>query len=321
MKRLLSLALLLLTVALALPSAAHAYTIGVSDQKTGMWQDPRFRELGLSQVRILMAYDAVLKGRFGRYDDWMAAAKARNADVLVTIDRSASSYRRMPTLRQYRRVVQAILHRYPFVRTMAAWNEANHKKQPTFRKPKRAAQYFNILHALCTNRCVTVAADVLDSENMLPWLARFKRYARHAHTWGLHSYVDANRFRPLRATATRQLLRAVSGHVWLTETGGIVRFGKSYRGGRKGEQRAARALRRTFRIARSSPRIERVYLYHWDAERHFKTWDSAFVAANGRARPALDVLRAEVNRQRTRRRLPRLPAFPRYPKARLPLLF
>jgi hypothetical protein len=286
-----------------------------------MWQDPRFQELGINQVRILMAYDSVLKGRFGRYDDWMAAAKARNADVLVTIDRSARSYRRMPTLRQYRRVVLAILARYPFVRTMAAWNEANHKKQPTYAKPKRAAQYFNILHRICTDRCVTVAADVLDSKNMLPWLAQFQRYARHAHTWGLHSYQDANHFRPLRATSTRQLLRAVRGAVWVTETGGIVRFGTSYHGGRKGERRAARALRQTFRIARSSPRIKRVYLYHWDAERHFRTWDSAFVAANGRARPGLEVLRAEINRQRSRRGQPRLPAFAKYPKTRLPLLY
>ena len=310
---------LLLLAGLALPPAAHAYTIGVSDQKLGMWQDPRFQALGVKQVRLLMAYDAVLKRDFSRYDAWMAAAQARGADVLVTIDRSGSSYRRMPTLSQYRRVVRAIRARYPFVRTMAAWNEANHKKQPTYAKPKRAAQYFNIMHRECVNRCLVVAADVLDSKNMLPWLATFKRYARHAHIWGLHSYQDANHFRPLRATATRQLLRTVRGQVWLTETGGIVRFRTSYHGGRKGERRAARALRRTFAIADSSRRIKRVYLYHWDADRHYKTWDSGFVAANGRARPALEVLRSQVNKLRARRNLPRLPALSRFPHARLPL--
>jgi hypothetical protein len=316
--RLLALSLLL-TAALALPSAAHAFTVGMSDQKLGMWEDPRFQQLGVNQVRILMAYDAVLKRDFRRYDDWMAVAESRHADVLVTIDRSPRSFTRMPTLAQYRRVVRAIRARYPFVRTMAAWNEANHKKQPTWRNPKRAAQYFNIMHQECVDRCVVVAADVLDSTNMLPWLATFKRYARHAHIWGLHSYQDANRFRPLRATATRQLLRAVRGQVWLTETGGIVRFMTTYRGGPKGEQRAARALRQTFRIAASSPRIKRVYLYHWDAERRFKTWDSGFVAANGRARPALNVLRSELNKLRARKNLPGLPAITKFPLGKIPL--
>jgi polysaccharide biosynthesis protein PslG len=316
--RLLTLTLLL-AGALALPSAAHAFTVGMSDQKLGMWQDPRFQQLGVDQVRILMAYDAVLKGNFSRYDQWMAVAKARHADVLVTIDRSPRSYTRMPTLRQYRHVVRAIRSRYPFVYTFAAWNEANHKKQPTFRNPKRAAQYFNILHHECVNRCIVVAADVLDSKNMLPWLATFKRYARHAHIWGLHSYQDANRFRPLRATSTRQLLRAVRGQVWLTEAGGIVHFMTTYRGGAKGEQRAARALRQTFRIAASSPRIKRIYLYHWDAERRSKAWDSGFVAASGRARPALGVLRLELNRLRAKRRLPQLPFFTKFPKSKLPL--
>jgi hypothetical protein len=285
-----------------------------------MWEDPRFQQLGMSQVRILMAYDRVLKGDFSRYDDWMAAAEARHSDVLVTIDRSERSYTRMPTLTQYRRVVRKIRARYPFVRTMAAWNEANHQKQPTFRNPRRAAQYFNILHQQCVNRCVTVAADLLDSKNMLPWLAQFRRYARHAHTWGLHSYQDANRFRAPRLSATRQLLNAVRGQVWLTETGGIVRFRSTYRGGPSGERRAARALRQTFKIASISPRIKRVYLYHWDAERRFKTWDSGFVAANGRARPALGVLRTELNKLRARLRLPGLPALSRFPHTKLPLV-
>ena len=63
--------------------AAHAFTIGLSDQKTGMWQDPRFATLGIKQVRLLMAYDNVLRRDFSRYDAWMAAAKGRirNIDV------------------------------------------------------------------------------------------------------------------------------------------------------------------------------------------------------------------------------------------------
>jgi hypothetical protein len=316
LRRLLSLTLAAAAL-LALPAGAHAFSIGMSDQKVGMWEDPRFEQLGINQVRLLVYYNHVLKGDFSRYDQWMAQAHARGADVLLTINQhSTGSKTALPTLRQYRKVVRILRKRYPWVTTMAAWNEANHKTQPLFRKPRRAAQFYNVMREECRG-CKIVAADVLDSSNMLPWVATFKRYARSPRIWGLHSYGDANHFRALSATATRQLLRAVKGELWLTETGGIVRFSTRYRGGKSGEARAARAVKRTFAIARSSSRVKRVYLYHWSADPKFITWDSAFVAANGRARPALDVLRKELNRRR--KPTSRVPALPKFPKSKLPL--
>jgi hypothetical protein len=316
LRRLLPLTLVL--ACLAVPASAPAFTIGISDQKTGMWQDPRFAQLGIRQVRLLMAYDSVLRGDFSRYDHWMSTAHARGADVLLTINQSGRNPSRLPTVSQYRRVVRILHKRYPWVTTMAAWNEANHKRQPTYRHPRRAARFYNVMRQECRG-CTVVAADVLDSSNMLPWLAKFKRHAKRPRIWGLHSYGDTNHFKPLRATATRQLLRTVKGEVWLTETGGIVRFSTRYRGGKRGEARAARAVKRTFSVARSSSRIKRVYLYHWDADKRFYTWDSAFVAANGRARPALDVLRRELNRQRKRASQPSVPTLAKFPKGKLPL--
>jgi hypothetical protein len=301
---------------LSVPAVAGAFTIGMSDQKVGMWQDPRFEQLGIQQVRLLMSYDSVLSGDFSRYDQWMGAAQARGADVLLTINHHSRHPDRLPTIGQYRRTVRKLRERYPWVTTMSAWNEANHMSQPTFRRPRRAAQYYNVMRAECEG-CRVVAADVLDQSNMLSWLAKFKRYAKSPRIWGLHSYQDSNHFRPLNASGTRQLLRAVKGEVWLTEAGGIVRF-RHYPGGKVGEARAARAVQHTFDIARISSRIKRVYLYHWDADPKFLTWDSAFVAANGRARPALDVLRKELNRLR-KGRAPALPKLATYPKKKLPL--
>ena len=312
------LLLLAAVVCLAAPAGAQAYTIGMSDQKVGMWQDDRFAKLGISQVRLLMAYDNILRRDFSRYDAWMAAAHKRGADVLVTIDRDIGSYTRMPTLSQYRRIIRILRERYPWVQTYGAWNEANHVKQPTYRKPKRAAQYYNILREECAG-CTILAADILDSSNMLPWLATFKRYAKHPKLWGLHSYQDSNHFRPLSQTYTRALLNAVRGDVWLTEAGGIVRFGTRYPGGTRGEAHAARAMKRTFQVAGSSPRIKRVYLYHWDADPKFLTWDSAFVDNKGRARPTLEILRQEINRQRRRQNQPLVPALASRPGKKLPL--
>ena len=315
--RILCILALALTACCCVPAAANGFTIGISDQKLGMWEDPRFKRLGIEKVRLLMSYDSVLKRDFSRYDEWMTAAAFRGADVLLTIQHHSRRPRELPTFREYRRTVRILHKRYPWVKSMAAWNEANHQTQPTFRRPKRAARYFNIMREECRG-CRVVAADVLDTKNMLPWLATFKRYATNPRIWGLHSYADANRFRPVKFSSTRQLLRTVKGAIWLTEAGGIVRFGNFYRGGRRGESRAADAVAHTFEVARSSRRIKRVYLYHWDADPRFVWWDSALVAANGRARPALDVLRQELNRQR-KGRTPALRKLAKYPKKRLPL--
>jgi hypothetical protein len=300
---------LALTAWMAAPAAASAFTIGMSDQKVGMWQDPRFQQLGIRHVRLLMSYDSVLRGDFSRYDAWMAAAAHRGADVLLTINHHSRHAERLPTLGQYRRTVRVLRKRYPWVTTMSAWNEANHSSQPTYRRPRRAAQYYNVMREECKG-CKVVAADVLDQSNMLSWLTAFKRYAKKPRIWGLHNYQDSNKFRPLHATGTKLLLRAVKGEVWLTEAGGIVRFSDRYRGGKRGERRAAQAVKHAFAVARSSSRVKRIYLYHWNADPKFLTWDSAFVAANGRARPALDVLRKEVNRQRKGAPLKRLARFP-----------
>ena len=103
------LALALAVAALLATSAgAHAFTIGMSDQKTGMWQDPRFEQLAISQVRLLMAYDSILRGDFSRYDHWMTTAQTRGADVLLTINQSARHPSRLPTLSQYRRAVRIL---------------------------------------------------------------------------------------------------------------------------------------------------------------------------------------------------------------------
>jgi hypothetical protein len=58
--------------------------------------------------------------------------------------------------------------------------------------------------------------------------------------WGLHKYSDINR---LESGRTRQLVRALGGRVWLTETGGLVSFGEAFpnRNG-SGLTRAAKAL-------------------------------------------------------------------------------
>src|SRR3954453_18709280 len=122
---------------------------------------------------------------------------------------------------------------------------------------------------------------------MIPWVRRFQRAARHKPTlWGLNNYLDANR---LRTTGTRRLLAAVKGRVWITETGGLVRR-KHYRAQisfPESAEHAGKVTRFLLRFANAHTRIRRVYIYQWNANSLFQTWDSGIIDPFGQRRAAL----------------------------------
>ena len=116
-----------------------------------------------------------------------------------------------------------------------------------------------------------MAADLLDTANLFPYLRAFMRRAPgRPRLWGLHNYQDVN----LHTSAdTRRMLATVPGELWLTETGGIVRFGDSAQFGYS-ESRAAHSTRWLFTLAGryDAPRrgrrstMTRVYVYKWFGE-------------------------------------------------------
>jgi hypothetical protein len=261
MLRLLGLLLLLALVGADVSDArARGPIVGVGDQSASMFHAPAFQKLGVKHSRLALAWDWYKDPHLiAATDQWMAAAQAEGVRPLVAFNRNwrRNGHRVLPTLHRYRKSFRLLRERYPFLRDFSAWNEANHSTQPTARKPRRAARYFNAMRRDCRT-CTIVAADVLDTSDMLPWIQKFKRHAPKARIWGLHNYKDAND----RTGTTRRLLRAVKGQVWLTETGGILRLKPSdgSRGGRRHTKREqARAVSRVYKIAKSSRRITRVY--------------------------------------------------------------
>ena len=190
--------------------------------------------------------------------------------------------RKLPSTSQFKREFKAFRKRYPFVRDYSPWNEINHQSQPTFRKPKAAANGSTTSSARACRGCTIVAADVLDQAGLEKYLRTFKRYANGSpRLWGLHNYSDTNRF---RSRGTKALLRTVRGSIWLTETGGIVRFADAFP---YNEQRAARATKFMFKLARSSSRIKRLYIYSWLGEQRGARFDAGLVIPDGSARAAL----------------------------------
>ena len=300
MRRIVSLVLpLALGLALASPAAAKAPRIGIGDQNVQMFSDPAFAALGVDYSRLALAWDWHEDGyTLARTDQWMAAARAAGVRPLIAFNRnwSAGGHRRLPSLAAYGRSFRLFRARYPHVREFSAWNEANHPTQPTFRKPWAAARFYRALRAAC-GRCTIVAADVLDSSNMVRWLKRFKRRAPGARLWGLHNYKDAN---DRHSRGTKALLKAVRGRVWLTETGGILRLkpqpGSRGKGRRHTRAQQAGAVRHVYRLARRHRRVARVYFYEWRAQPGNR-WDSAFVNADGTLRPAYYALKRALRRR------------------------
>jgi hypothetical protein len=121
--------------------------------------------------------------------------------------------------------------------------------------------------------------------------------------WGLHNYLDANRF---RTDGTKAMLRAVKGKIWFTETGGLVRRANhSSIRFPDSAQHAAKAVKWVLRLTRLSSRIQRVYFYHWAPAPAVNgvaaPWDSALTDPKGRPRPAYKVLRNYVRKAAARR--------------------
>ena len=292
-RRSLLTAVLLGLTLLALPAAASAsFSVGFGEQRWTVFNDPEWQSLGLKQTRLVVGWDALeTSWQRKEVDQWMNSAEAAGAQPLIAFTRSRtpSRSRKVPTPAQYRREFLKFRSRYPFVTDYLTWNEANHCSQPICHKPEMVAKYFDVLASNCPG-CNIVAADLLDVETMTPWLKAFRRAAQHTpRIWGIHNYVDANR---MQTTGTRAMLRAVKGQIWFTETGGVVkRSPTSPIKFPSGVSHAAAATNFVLtRLARISPRIKRVYLYHFQNQGPKAIWDSGVLDPKGRPRPAYKVV-------------------------------
>jgi hypothetical protein len=303
----------LLTLVGAAPASAK-YRAGVGEQSAAMFDTPAWQSLKLKRVRYLVPWDyAKHPGQRDEVDHYMARARAARQDVLVTFTARRGCYSasgryskrkacRAPSASTYRKAFRAFDKTFPWVRTYSAWNEINHKSQPTFKSPRKAAGYYNVLRKLARRGNFRVmAADMLDTGNMSRYLSRFRRHAKGSpRLWGLHNYGDVNR-RRTRFTTT--MLRTVPGEVWLTETGGIVKLLPSFK---RSPSRAAARTRGMFRLVNTydtrrrgmRSKITRLFVYTWFGEPPSARFDAGLVNPDGTPRKAFSVFRKNARKHR-----------------------
>lgn len=299
MRKALILPIALILASLVAAPAPASVRVALSEQSDRMFSDASWQSLHLKRVRYIVSWDyAKHPNEVSETGTFMNAAHAAKQEVLVTFSArrgcfvnnrySRSSACRAPSAAAYRSAVRGFRKSYPFAKTFAPWNEVNHISQPTYRKPALAVRYYNALRGVCSG-CKVMAADVLDSSDVATYLRGFLRASHgRGRIWGLHNYKDVNR-RQSRGVTT--VLRTVPGEVWLTETGGIVSFGKDFP---RSESRAASRTKYMFQLAARydsrrkgmRSKLARIYVYRFYGEPAGARFDAGLVNEDGSLRPS-----------------------------------
>lgn len=306
------LAAALLTLALtAVPASAKRSStkVAVGDQSVQMFGDPAWQRLKLKRTRYFVAWN-VRKDpdRLRQVTEYVETARRHGVSVLlhVSTDDFELKKAKLPSVRQYRKEIKWLVpyFRERGVKDFGVWNEANHASQPTYKNPKRAADFFKEMYREVNRKCKSckiVALDVLDQGGVDKYMKRWyrslsKTWRNRARVVGIHNYGDVNR---KRTKFTSQMIRTARSYkrntkFWFTETGGLVEFGKAFK---CSQTRAASRTKNVFNLAKRYRKsgVERIYLYNWFGPGCGETrQDAGLVGPDGEPRKAYTELRKQL---------------------------
>jgi hypothetical protein len=304
---------LVLAVLLALPAAADAripIRVGIGDQQASMFDQPAFQRAKFERVRYFIPWNAMdhdaqrLTARA-----FVQRARRDGLSVLLHVSTDDLTIKRapLPSVSAYKSKVGRLVRYFRGlgVREFGTWNEANHASQPTYRSPRRAAEYFREMYRMvkgpCSS-CAVVALDVLDQTGAERYEKAFfealsPTYRKRATVVGIHNYGDVNR---QRTTFTRNIIHLAhrynsSAKFWFTETGGIVKFGRSFP---CNQTRAAHRIDNMFSLADTyrTAGVNRIYVYNWTGAGCSARFDAGLTNPDGSTRPGYTTLRSHLSR-------------------------
>ncbi|MEA2268955.1 MAG: hypothetical protein QOD55_582 [Solirubrobacteraceae bacterium] len=293
-----------------LPATASAKTnirIGIGDQQTAMFDQPSFQSAKFKRVRYFIRWDVMdsdNQASLRAATDYVERARRDGIQVFlhVSSDDLRNKRAKLPSVAAYKSQMRKFVpyFRSLGVRDFGVWNEANHASQPTYRSPRRAAQFFMEMYRAVKPRCSfcnVVALDVLDQGGVERYMRSWYRslsptYRSRARLVGIHNYGDVNRN---RTTFTRSIIRQSRSYnkrsrFWFTETGGLVKFGSNFP---CSESRAASRLKNMFSLARTyrTSGVERVYIYNWSGAGCDARFDAGLVNPDGSPRDGYHYIR------------------------------
>ena len=325
MHRIRTLALLVLAaLTLSIPALATAKShakkpaprthvrVGIADQSPAMFDAKAYKALKLKISRYFIHWDAAKHpDQLALADAFINKARADHVSVLLHIStpnlKPKKAY--LPTVGEYKKWVGALVKRYrpAGVKEWGAWNEENNKTQPTYRSAPRAASYFKAMRQICRG-CTIVALDIQDQSGATGYIQRFYHalggYRKYARIVGIHNYSDTNRLYR-HGSGTRAIINLVKHYnratqFWLTETGGVVNFGRAFpcnrRHPRAAESRQNRAEANMFNLAREfRSSIKRLYVYNWRGS-GCVGMDVGLTRPNGSLRPSYSTFKKYLAR-------------------------
>jgi hypothetical protein len=297
-------AVALLALAPAGASARVNVRVGIGDQQVAVFDQPAFQRANFKIVRYFVPWN-VMSDKAQRTAARTYIQRARKDGFQVLLHISSDDLRikraKLPSVAQFRSQVRRLVpyFRKLGVREFGAWNEVNHASQPTYRSPTRAAEFFMETYRAVKPRCsfcTVVALDVLDQVGVERYMRSFygrlnSTYRRRATVVGIHNYGDVNR---RRTTFTRSIIRQARSFnrttkFWFTETGGLVKFGRSFP---CSQTRAKNRLQNMFGLARQyrPSGVQRLYIYNWTGPGCDARFDAGLVNPDGTTRPGYDYL-------------------------------
>ena len=306
--------LLAAVVVLAIPSASQAkvkVAVGIGDQSPKMFTDANWKALGLKKARYFIEWNATDDpDTLAAADGYVTAARLSGVKVLMHVSTeniNSVPPSPLPSLADYKSRVGALIRHFKIqgVTDWGVWNEANHRSQPTSKNPKRAAQFYTAMKAMCAG-CKIVALDVLDQKGVESyikrWLAAAGPAGKTAKVIGIHNYSQVNRRiteknASDRYPGTARIIKAVrtknkKAKFWYTETGGVANFGSAFPCDKN--RQASRTKFMFDMIKKYDKDVERLYSYNWfgAGAQGCDGFDAGLVEQDGGLRPAYAVFKS-----------------------------
>jgi hypothetical protein len=294
----------------AVPASARIpIRVGIGDQQVSTFDSPAFQRAGFRRVRYIVPWN-VMRDDGARLKARAYVQRAREEGFQVLLHVSTDDYAikrgHLPSVSEYHTNITRLVRYFRGlgVRDFGVWDEANHASQPTYDSPSHAALFFVQMYRAVKGGCSTcgvVALDVLDQTGVERYMRDFYRrlsptYRRRATVVGIHNYGDVNRRRTTFTRAIIQEAHHYNSHTrfWLTETGGIVRFGANFP---YSPARAASRLSEMFSIANRYRHsgIQRMYVYQWTGAQRDDRFDAGLTNPDGSVRPGYAYLREKLS--------------------------
>ena len=259
--------------ALALPTGASArrthVSVALGDQSRSC-SGARLPALKTKKVRYFIRWDAMrrslgarrgrrLRGR--RACRQAARAACTSRPTTCASEGQAAQHQALPARRRQARPPLQGARR---AASSGVWNEANHKSQPTYRTPSARRQFYRVMRAVChaaarssRSTCSTSAASRATSG---AGTGRSRAAtARARSSSGSTTTPTPTAGAPAGTTSIIRTVRRYNRHAkfWLTETGGVVNFGRSFP---CSERRAARSDSYMFTLAQEVRPLRRAAL-------------------------------------------------------------